>query len=203
MKRTLLALLLSASVSVLWAQKDSTGEERGFKKENLFVGGSISLGFGSNYFQVGGNPMFGYSLNRFADAGLVVNYIHTAYRDYSQYVERLRQNLYGGGAFVRVYPVRFLFAHGQIEHNFISLKALPYNGGAAEKYNEGATSLLVGPGYTTGRMPGGGGAYGYLSVMWDLLNDENSPYVDNVGRKVPVIRGGFIVPLFQGKGGRY
>jgi hypothetical protein len=199
MKRLFLALFFISAVQLLSAQEDSSGRERGFKKENLFAGGTVSLGFGSNYFQIGANPMFGYSLNRFVDAGLVVNYLHTAYRDYSFSVERLRQNLYGGGAFVRAYPVRFLFAHGQIEHNFIALKAIPYNGGAAEKYNESATSFLVGPGYTTGRQPGAGGAYGYLSVMWDLMDDENSPYVDNVGRKIPVIRGGIIVPLFQGK----
>lgn len=198
MKRLLLALLFIGSVHLLAAQEDSTGERRGFKKENLFAGGTVSLGFGSNYFQVGGNPMFGYSLNRFVDAGVAVNYIHTAYRDYNYAVERLRQNLYGGGVFLRAYPVKFLFAHGQVEHNFIALKAIPYNGGAPEKYNESATSLLVGPGYATGRQPGSGGAYGYLSVMWDLMDDENSPYVDNMGRKVPIIRGGIIVPLFQG-----
>lgn len=203
MKRLFLAFFFISSVQLLSAQEDTTGERRGFKKENLFAGGTVSLGFGSNYFQIGANPMFGYSLNRFVDAGLVVNYLHTAYRDYSFAVERLRQNLYGGGVFARVYPVHFLFAHGQIEHNFIALKALPYNGGAAEKYHESATSLLVGPGYTTGRQPGVGGAYGYLSVMWDLMDDENSPYVDNVGRKIPVIRGGIIVPLFQGKNGEW
>lgn len=199
MKRLFLALFFIGFVLLLSAQEDSTGERGGFKKENLFAGGTVSLGFGTNYFQVGGNPMFGYTLTNWADAGIVANYIHTAYRDYSFSVERLRQNLYGGGVFARVYPVRFLFAHAQIEHNFISLKAEPYNGGAPEKYKESATSLLVGPGYTTGRQPGSGGAYGYLSVMWDLMDDVNSPYIDQAGRKVPVIRGGIIVPLFQGK----
>ena len=198
MKRLLLSLLFISAVQLLSAQEDSTGVRRGFKKENLFAGGTISLGFGTNYFQVGGNPMFGYSLNRFVDAGIAANYIHTAYRDYSYAVERLRQNLYGGGVFLRAYPVKFLFGHAQIEHNFIALKAIPTNGGSAEKYNESATSFLVGPGYATGRQPGSGGAYGYLSVMWDLMDDENSPYVDNMGRKVPIIRGGIIVPLFQG-----
>lgn len=199
MKRLLLSLLFVSSVQLMFAQEDSTGERGGFKKENLFAGGTVSLGFGSNYFQVGGHPMFGYTLANWADAGIVVNFIHTAYRDYNFSVERLRQNLYGGGAFLRAYPVRFLFAHAQIEHNFISLKAEPYNGGAPEKYHEGATSFLVGPGYTTGRQPGSGGAYGYLSVMWDLMDDENSPYINQARQKVPIIRGGIIVPLFQGK----
>lgn len=198
MKRLLLSLLCISSVQLLSAQEDSTGEKGGFKKENLFAGGTISLGFGSNYFQVGGNPMFGYSLNRFLDAGIAANYIHTSYRYYSYDVERLRQNLYGGGVFLRAYPVKFLFAHAQIEHNFIALKAIPTNGGAAEKYHEQATSFLVGPGYTTGRQPGSGGAYGYLSVMWDLMDDENSPYINQARQKVPIIRGGIIVPLFQG-----
>jgi hypothetical protein len=34
--------------------------------------------------------------------------------------------------------------------------------------------------------------------MWDVLGDENSPYINQAGQKVPIIRGGIIIPLFQG-----
>lgn len=199
MKKLIAALFLLSMAQGIQAQEDSTGERRGFKKENLFAGGSVSLSFGNRSFQVGVNPMLGYSLTRWADAGIVVNYIYTSYKDYYTFDDKARQSLYGGGVFTRIFPVRFLFAQGQIEHNFIRFKYIPSNGGQSEVANESATSLLVGAGYTTGRNPGSGGAYGYLSVLWDVMDDEFSPYTDNEGRKLPIIRAGINVPLFQGK----
>lgn len=199
MKKLIAALFLLSMAQGIRAQEDSTGERRGFKKENLFAGGSLSLSFGNRSFQVGVNPMLGYSLTRWADAGIVVNYIYTSYKDYYTFDDKARQSLYGGGVFTRIFPVRFLFAQGQIEHNFIRFKYIPANGGQSEVANESATSLLVGAGYTTGRNPGSGGAYGYLSVLWDVMDDEFSPYTDNEGRKLPIIRAGINVPLFQGR----
>lgn len=204
MKKPLLALLLTASIQLLWAQPDSTGERKGFKKENLFAGGSVSLSFGSNFFLGGVNPMLGYNLTKWADAGVVVNYIYSSYKDYYAYNDKLHQNLIGGGAFVRLFPVRFLFLQGQIEQNFINQKYIPSSGGDEEKYKADATSFLVGAGYTTGRQPGMGGAYGYFSLLVDVMNDKNSPYIDNSsidnsGSKIPIIRAGLIVPLFQGQ----
>ncbi len=195
MKKNILALCLFCSI--ISVGQDST-LQRGFKKENLFTGGSISLSFGNNSFQAGVNPHLGYSLTRWLDAGIVVNYIYTSYRDYRVFDDKLRQTMYGGGVFTRIYPVRFLFAQGQLEHNFINLKYIPPNGGTTEKYDETATSFLVGAGYTTGRHPGSGGSYGYLAVLWDIMDDENSPYKDNAGRGIPVIRAGINIPLFQG-----
>src|SRR5215207_269911 len=76
-------------------------EQRGFKKENFFTGGSISLSFFNNSFLVGGNPVFGYSLAKWVDLGLVFNYNYTSYRDYFALDDKLRQTVYGGGVFTR------------------------------------------------------------------------------------------------------
>jgi hypothetical protein len=196
MKKIIISLFLFSSV-VSFAQ-DST-EQKGFKKENLFTGGSITLSFGNGTFQGGVIPHLGYSITKWLDAGIVVNYIYTSYRDYSVFNDKLRQTLYGGGVFTRVYPLRFLFAQAQLEHNFINLKYLPPNGGSSEKSEVNATSFLVGAGYTTGRNPGSGRSYGYLAILFDIMDDENSPYRDNAGRVNPVIRAGFNIPLFQGR----
>jgi hypothetical protein len=184
----------------LSAQKDKEDEkEKGFKKENLFTGGSISLAFGSNTFLVGGNPVFGYSLANWADAGLVVNYNYTSYRDYNYvYNDKLRQTIYGGGAFIKLYPIRFLFAQAQLEHNFIRQKYIP-NIGFTQTYKTDANSVLVGGGYTTGRYGKGGPPFFYLAVLFDVSGEKNSPYTDAYGRTIPIIRGGIQVPLFQGK----
>ncbi len=114
MKKIGLAFIwLSLAITASFAQDEEEVKEKksGFKKENLFTGGSISLAFYNNTFLVGGSPVFGYSLARWVDAGLVVNYNYTSYRDVSYYGanDKLRQSVYGGGSFIRLYPVRFLF----------------------------------------------------------------------------------------------
>lgn len=200
MKKQILYLLWTfVTVHSLSAQ-DEEEKKKGFNKENLFTGGSISLAFYNNTFLVGGSPVFGYSITNWADLGVVANYNYTSYRDYNfVFNDKLRQSVYGGGGFIRLYPVRFLFAQAQYEHNFIRLKYIP-NNGTPETQTTDAGSFLVGGGYTTGRYGRGGAPFFYFAVLFDISNNVNSPYTDAYGRTIPIIRGGIQVPLFQGGG---
>jgi len=200
-KRYILTLLCLLSAASLIAQEEEEVKEKGFKKENLFSGGSISLSFFNNTFLVGANPVLGYRIANWIDAGLVVNYQYSSIRDYYQFDDRLRQTIYGGGAFTRLYPVHFLFAQAQFEHNFITQKYLPPNNGTSARATTSANSMLVGAGYTQGRDKYGNSGFFYLSVLWDVSGSSNSPYTDAYGRSVPIIRAGFNVPLFQGRRG--
>src|SRR6478735_11806852 len=107
MKKTLLSLLILISGTVLLAQDNYDGENEnpGFKKENVFLGGAISLGFGSGSFAIGANPEVGYSLTNWLDAGLVfnINYYSQTYYDYYGYGQDLKASSfnYGGGVFMR------------------------------------------------------------------------------------------------------
>jgi len=201
MKSKLMALLFaSLFVSVCSYAQDKEQEEtkKGFKKENLFTGGSISLAFYNNTFLVGGSPVFGYSITNWADLGIVVNYNYTSYRDYNfVFNDKLKQYVYGGGTFIKLYPVRFLFAQAQYEYNFIKQKYIP-NAGATQEYKTESGSFLIGGGYTTGRFGRGGNPFFYLAVLFDISNNANSPYTDGYGRTIPIIRGGIQIPLFQG-----
>ena len=194
------SLLLVMTTTLLQAQGDEEKEKPSFK-ENLFTGGSVSLAFYNNTFLVGASPVLGYSLANWADAGIVVNYNYTSYRDVTLFDDRLRQTVYGGGAFVKLYPVRFLFAQVQAEYNSINQKYLPPGNGATVKYpTQNANSFLVGGGYTTGRYGKGGAPFYYLAILFDVSGDTNSPYTDAYGRSIPIIRAGLQIPLFQGKG---
>lgn len=185
----------------LFAQDEE--KEKGFQKENLFTGGSVSLAFFNNTFLIGASPVFGYNLTSWLDAGLVVNYNYTSYRDYNfVFNDKLRQTVYGGGAFMRLYPVRFLFAQIQPEHNFIHQKFIP-NVGSTQTYNTSVNSLLVGGGYTTGRFKGEKGPFYYLAVLVDVSGNTMSPYTDGAGRTIPIIRAGMQIPLFQGNQERF
>ena len=204
MSKKLTAILLVSFLSVsVFAQKEKEEEEtkKGFNKENLFTGGTVSLGFYNNTFLIGASPIFGYSLTNWLDAGVVVNYNYSSYRDYNGLLNaKLRQNVFGGGGFVKIYPVRFLFAQAQVEHNFISQKYIPPSRTPVDKAKADAGSFLIGGGYTQGRMGRGGGPFYYLSVLFDVSNNVNSPYTDGYGRTIPIINGGLQIPLFQGDG---
>ena len=197
----MLFLLLANLVllSTIKAQDEDEEEKKGFKKENLFTGGSISLAFYSNTFLIGGSPVFGYSLTKWLDAGLVINYNYASYRDVYIFDDRMRQSNWGGGGFVRLYPIKFLFAQAQAEHNWMQLKYIyPNDSSPDEKTKFSGNSFLVGGGYCTGREPKSGQPFYYLSIMFDIGNDINSPYTDAYGRTIPIIRGGLQIPICQG-----
>lgn len=172
----------------------------GFKKENLFSGGSVNVGFSNYYTSLGATPQIGYSLTDWLDAGVNFNFNYISQRDIYIRGDKIRQTTYGPGAFVRLFPISMIFATAQYEYNFIRQKEipLPSSGQSSKVFNKSAGSLLVGGGYAGGRQKGNN-TYYFISVMWDLSGDVNSPYIDELGRSNPVIRAGYNIGLFQGK----
>jgi len=199
MKLKLLALVF-VLVS-LGAQAQKEEEKSGFQKDRLFTGGSISLSFFNGGWLIGGNPVFGYSITNWADLGLVGNYTYTSFRDYYVLNDRLKQSVYGGGVVTRIFPVHFLFAQAQVEHNWIKLKydAAPGTGYIDDTYKVDGNSVLVGGGFANGRSKGTTSMYGYVAILFDVTKNKNSPYVDNLGRALPIIRAGIHIPLFAGR----
>jgi hypothetical protein len=206
--------VLSAAFFLLIANtvmaQDEEETDKGFKKENLFTGGSVTVSFFNGQTLLGANPFFGYKLANWVDAGLAFNFVYAGARDYYEFDDKIRQTVYGPGVFTRLYPVNFLFAQAQFEHNFTSLKYIPAPNGnyLADRITTGANSLLLGAGYAQGREQGSNSFY-YISVLFDVLKNINSPYVnvtynpDNPSQRrvsmTPIIRAGFNIALFQGR----
>jgi len=204
MKKFLLCVLLSGvAVLAVFAQDEEKPEEKkGFKKENLFTGGSISFGFGSAYgssnFSIGASPMFGYNITRWLDGGIVVNYNYQSIKGVYVDGDRIRQNQYGGGGFVKIYPVSFLYAQAQLEHNFVTYRYKPGGGLSGSTQNFQTNSVLVGAGYA-GRDPWEKKVFFYLSLLFDVSGVKNTPYTNESGNAIPIFTGGVQIPLFQGK----
>lgn len=186
--------------------------EKGFKKHNLFTGGGLTASFYSGGSLLGINPVLGYKLNDYVDAGVVVNYVFTGSRDVYTFNDKYRQHVFGPGVFARVYPIPFIFLQAQLEENFTSVR---YTGSGSSrpsaKYNANAPSLLLGGGYSTGRSKGST-TFFYVSILADVIKNRNSPYVDistNPGTGaerisiIPVVRAGVNVGLFQKRYGYY
>jgi len=195
----LLAVLLS---TFAFAQEEKSSEEKndgeqtgGFKVEHLFTGGTINLNFFNGITQIGAAPQLGYSVTGWLDAGVVLsyNYISQSFNVGT----KARQRLIGPGVFARVFPVDFLFATIQFEHNFINYKEI--YPGFSNTYKYDVSSLLAGIGYTSGR-EGRNSPYYYFSVSFDVLNNPLSPYRTIANEVYPVFNAGFNIPLFQGRG---
>ena len=205
MKIKYLTLLLLSACMFLSAMAQDEEEEKkvGFKKENLFTGGNLTLQFGNQTTTLGISPYFGYSLTSWLDVAASVNFNYTSQRDNVVAGDKIRQTVYGPGAFVRIFPLKFIFAQAHYEQNFINLKYIPANnsGYSQEKESLNASSFLVGGGYAGGRNKDSKSYY-YISVLWDIAKNTNSPYQDNMGRSVPIIRAGYNIALFQGGGRR-
>jgi len=204
MKKIVIVFALVTGFYTVQAQdeeKRSDEKKGGFKKENMFVGGNVNLGFSNSSTVLGISPYIGYSLNKYLDVAFSTNFSYTSVRDYNEYGDKIRQTIYGPGAFVRVYPFRFVFAQAQYEFNLINYRYIPTDNSlfyVPSRESLNASSFLVGGGYAGGR-EGTGSSFYYFSVMWDVSRSKNSPYVDELRRALPVLRAGYNIALFQGR----
>ncbi len=190
MKKSLLFLMMFTSSFILFAQNSEEDEkEKGSKRDQLFIGSGINLGF-FNGFIVGLNPEIGYSLNRFVDVGIGTN-VNLITQNDPNSPTTYRQWTFGGGPFVRIWPVNMLFVGGQFEYNSISY-SVKSGGDIVYKENRTAPSILVGAGYGNRIL---GGNQFYTSIMVDVLRNPNSPYIDSYRRLQPVFRTTFLFYL--------
>ncbi|MBK7884344.1 MAG: hypothetical protein IPJ81_11570 [Chitinophagaceae bacterium] len=194
---SLLSIYAKSQEQVVVAEEAKKG---GFKKENLFTGGSLNVSFFNGTTVLGVSPYFGYSINRYVDVAISGNINYTSQRDNTVIGDKLRQTVYGPGAFARIFPVNFLFAQVQYEHNFIKLKYKPAPNSGFEPFEDkvDVNSVLIGGGYSSGRQKGNS-TYYYVSVLWDVSKLAASPYIDGLGRNFPLVRAGFNIALFQGR----
>ncbi|HEV2353133.1 MAG TPA: hypothetical protein VGR89_02730 [Puia sp.] len=200
-KISLLAISLTLMVAVAAGQEHmprqintytDAGNGNGFLRQNLFAGGGLDLGLADYQFNIGVNPEIGYSLNRWLDAGVVVNfnYVSVSPDPYGNFNPDLSEKefVYGGGVFARAFFLPFLFATVQPEYNWTHDKQKYEQYGTQYTYTFSAASLLCGIGYAH-RVVGDGTFY--LALMFDVLGNQYSPYNDPYGHPLPVIRAGF------------
>ena len=199
-KKYFLFVLLFSSFNLFAQDDESVGF---FKKENVFSGGTVSAGFCNTFTNLGIGPYIGYSFNKYVDFAINPSINYTTERDFAGIQGNLlRQTIYGPGAFVRVFPLKFLFAHAQYEFNFMRTKYMPFgrlSDIGVEKYKYEAHSFLVGGGISNGKDFPNQKSYYYFSILLDVANSPFSPYKDNLRRSVPIIRAGYNIALFQGR----
>ena len=176
MKRTILFFAL-VFAAVSFAQQDTTtavspnqfqdfGTPKKYPKQNkVYYGGGVGVSFTSSYFSVSLRPMVGYKLTPKFSLGLEVMY---EYVKDSRYVKTYNYSNYGGSLFARYRVIPALYVHAEYAmYNYEYRTA--YNGGE----REWVPFLLLGAGYVQ-RM--GRNTYAYAQDLWDVLQDNRSPY---------------------------
>lgn len=187
MKSIFFVLGMLSLTASLFGQEDDERTHK-FRRDNIFMGGAIGLGFSSGGFSVGGNPEVGYTITNWFDAGVSANLNYYSYsaeynNGYSQ-----RSFNYGAGVFVRAFPIRNVFLQVLPEYNRINTRLKDVYSGSQRTYKQEAPSLLLGIGYAS-RDVGRGSVYTVL--MFDAGDNANSPYIGYLGTKQPILRAGF------------
>ena len=189
MKKSLFLLLMMMTSLFSFAQYEKEDEkERGFKRDQLFIGTSINVGFSQGWI-LGLNPEVGYSLNNFLDVGIGTNFNYIT-QNFGSGVS-YRFLALGGGPYLRGWIINQFFITGQFEFNRISEKLKGTL--VPEKSVYTSPSLLVGAGYGSRQI---GRSQFFTSIMVDVLRNPNSPYIDRqTNTLLPVFRTGFMFYL--------
>ena len=187
-----LLLLSSLCINAQETEEAKEEKEKGFRKENLFLGGNFGLSFG-DYTLINVSPQLGYRLNDYLAVGFGINgqYVKDRLRDFNgNTVYKSSRGVVGLNTFGRVYPVRFLMLQVQPEANYLFGKDTYYTGSPTGTFKMDAMiepSLLVGGGAV---LQQGRGAL-IISAMYDVFQRQYSPY-----GKRPVYNIGYIVGLY-------
>ncbi len=146
---------------------------------HFFFGGGIGGGYStySSYIQL--TPIIGYSVSPRFQIGTRLTYLHQWYKDYNNV--KYGYDIYGGSLFLRYVFWKMIYA--QAEYEILSVP--DYNSPDANA-RRSVNSLFAGLGFM---QPVGGKAFFTVSVLYNFLEDEYSPYGN------PLVRVGFGVGL--------
>jgi hypothetical protein len=161
-KSMILGLLL---VSGAFAQQSQALQKMPQNEPSKFYwGGELGLGFGS-YFFISITPMVGYKVSPQFHIGAKLGY---SYANDTRYEVEITSHNYGASVFTRYLIYRGLYAHA--EFVYWSYKYQTEN---LESDRTWVPFLLLGGGYIQPVSPN---TSLFLEVLWDVLQDPNSPY---------------------------
>jgi hypothetical protein len=133
-------------------------------QQKFFYGGNLGVSFGQ-YTMVGIYPLLGYNLTPKFSLG--VKFIYEYISD-KRYAETYTSSNYGGSLFARFRIIPPLYLHAEYSQMSYDL----YNG-QGESSRTSVPFVFVGAGY---RQSLGGAVWLNAQVLFDVLQDSNSPY---------------------------
>jgi hypothetical protein len=180
MKKTLLILALLANISA-FAQEVYTSsgkpvnarkqqqKEKGFDRDKLIFGGWFGAQFGT-VTSLNISPIIGYKLSDKFSAGVGVGYRYDKYKNYYGQGLNLTYHAMQLSAWARYLITDEIFAHVEPQH-------FQYTVTEPTKETISVPVLLVGAGYKT---PMSARSSFVIMLLYDVLQDQNSPYGTNI-----------------------
>ena len=132
--------------------------------ERVYYGGSVILSFG-DVTRIGIYPMVAYKFSPKLSLGVEVGYEWLKFDNFDE-----TANNYGGSVFANYRLVPQLYAHA--EYQMINYEIFT---SATTSDRDWVPFFLVGGGFSQ-KM--GANTWAYFEVLFDILNDDNSPYKD-------------------------
>jgi len=170
-------ILFFTGPSSLKAQSDEfQNKQKSDFRSRLYFGGGFGLQFGTVTL-IELSPLAGYKITPRLSAGISPTYKYYSYKGYYGPSQNLKTNVFGGSIFARCMLFQGFFAHTEYESLFYNTRETG-NVIASQQFN----SWFLGGGYQQNM---GGNAGMYILVLWNMLDQINSPYTN------PVIRVGF------------
>lgn len=147
---------------------DSDNGKTGTFWSKLAIGGNLALQFGNiTYIDISPAVIYRASDNLQIGVGPIYQFVR--YRNYFYPGQDDKFTIYGGRTFLRYIMFESLFAHA--EHQLLNLDA--YDEITFDITRKNINVLLLGGGY---RQLIGGSSYMYIGVLYDVIQDRNSPY---------------------------
>ncbi|HSW55903.1 MAG TPA: hypothetical protein VLH59_12510 [Ignavibacteriaceae bacterium] len=138
-----------------------------------YYGGNIGFSFWNDYFYLGVYPLVGYKVTPKLSLGAKIGYAYVSDDRYEPF-PALNTSNYGASIFSRYRIIPQLYAHAEFAYwsyeNISSFNTVnnTYN---TERY--WVPYLLLGGGYSQNIGPN---VWLFAEVLFDVINDENSPY---------------------------
>jgi hypothetical protein len=181
LRKIFLLLFIFFLPAICSAQSDSTSTTAHSKpkpplSDRISVGGNFSFWFDQYSTFIVIQPMVGYRVTQNFTAGVGINYQYWEDKYY-----HVSDNIYGGSVFGRYMIFKGLFAETDFEMNNMTAYFTDAGQLVQNPQRKWIPSLLLGGGFYSGGRSGGF----YLSVLYDVIQNPNSPY-----NGYPVIRAG-------------
>ncbi len=208
MKYLIYVLVWGMSISTVSAQEtySSSGrpdhaqkhkkKEGAYDPSRLIFGGGLVAGFGTGYSNFGISPTVGYRFtdNFAAGIGLGYEYLKStiSYIDFNSglYVDYpTKANIITPSIWARYLVWRNIFIDGTFEYNFLRYSeyvtdnnGLPVTG----TFNVNVPCMLLGAGI---KQPLGGRVYFFGEILYDVLQNANSPYYGTIVPRAGILVG--------------
>jgi hypothetical protein len=142
----------------------------------LYYGGTVGFNFWGDYFYLSVSPVVGYNVSPKISIGGKIQYAYINDNRYDPL--ELTSHNYGASIFSRYRPIYQIYLHAEFAYAsyedytiYTPLVGEPY----AESERNWVPFLLLGGGFVQRVGPN---AAVYVEVLFDVIQDENSPYED-------------------------